>query len=263
MYPTPDLSTTLGEQQALRMLGISPGPEDGIDGPATQAARAAFQRTHGLDPTGLTGPAFVAALAIALRTDTIPPPSPPISLLPFVQAKNFTPAHRTTIDLIVVHTMESPEKPGTAANVARWFAGPDAPRASAHYCVDRDQIVQCVRDEDVAWHAPGANHNGIGIEHAGYARQTPEEWADDYSMVMLDRSAELAARLCRRYSIPIVWLSALHLKSPGARGITGHVQCTEAFSNGHGHTDPGPHFPIDGYLDRVRRAYTLGMPVRS
>ena len=73
------------------------------------------------------------------------------------------------IDLLVIHTMEAPEKPDTAENVAKWFAGSTAPQASAHYCIDADSIVQCVQDRDVAWHAPGANHNGLGFEHAGTA----------------------------------------------------------------------------------------------
>lgn len=253
MYP--DVATVLGQQQALRLLGIPPGPEDGADGPLTQGARRAFQRSKGLPETGATSPDFEAALAAALRTVTIPPPPlSEVSLYPFVQAAHFTPSARITIDLVVIHTMEAPEKPTTAENVAAWFAGPNAPQASAHYCVDNDSIVQCVKDRDIAWHAPGANHNGIGIEHAGYARQTPEEWADEYSTAMLARSASLTARLCHKYGIPVVWLDAEALARPGARGITGHVQCTDAFSGGKGHQDPGPHFPVDGYLALVRAA---------
>ena len=99
---------------------------------------------------------------------------------PFIQARNSTPANRTTIDLLVIHTMEAPEKPDTAENVARWFAGSTAPQASAHYCIDDDSIVQCVHDKDVAWHAPGANHNGLGFEHAGFAAQAPKDWQDAY-----------------------------------------------------------------------------------
>src|SRR4051812_19382269 len=109
----------------------------------------------------------------------------------FVQARNYTRAGRNAIDLIVVHTMEAPEKPGTAENVADWFAGATAPQASAHYCIDADSIVQTVRDEDIARHAPGANHNGIGLEHAGFARFTVGDWGNDYNRRMLDRSSTL------------------------------------------------------------------------
>jgi N-acetyl-anhydromuramyl-L-alanine amidase AmpD len=150
---------------------------------------------------------------------------------PFMPARNFTRAARKDVDLVVVHTMEAPEKGETAENVAAWFAGSTAPKASAHYCVDGDTIVQCVRDEDVAWHAPGANHDGVGIEHAGYARQSQADWDDEYSTRMLERSAELTADLCARYRIPPVWLHPADLLA-GRRGITSHFNVSRAFKNG-------------------------------
>jgi hypothetical protein len=52
--------------------------------------------------------------------------------IPFVQARNYTRGRSNPIDVIVVHTMESPEKPDTAESVAAWFAGSTAPQASAH-----------------------------------------------------------------------------------------------------------------------------------
>lgn len=174
----------------------------------------------------------------------------------FVQARNYTKAARTSIDLIVIHDMEYPERPTAAEWCADFFAGPSAPKASAHYCVDGDSIVQCVRDEDVAWHAPGANAKGIGIEHAGYAKQTAAEWADSYSAAMLEISAGLTAELCHKYGIPAVRPSVEELKA-GARGIIGHKDATDAWSGGKGHYDPGPGFPWDRYLRRVRERLSL------
>ena len=85
---------------------------------------------------------------------------------PFVASPHVNHTSGRRIDLIVVHTMEMDEKGSTAESCASWFQNPAA-GVSAHYCVDADSIVQCVKEEDVAWHAPGANHDGIGIEHAG------------------------------------------------------------------------------------------------
>lgn len=172
----------------------------------------------------------------------------------FVQAKNYTKANRTRIDLIVIHTMEAPEKGTTAESVAAYFAGPNAPQASAHYCIDRDSIVQCVHEKDVAWHAPGANNNGIGLEHAGYASQSAIDWEDPYSADLLARSAILCAEICIRWHIPIQKVSAEELKQPGTRGICGHKDCTDAFSGGKGHWDPGPNFPWNDYIDMVKRS---------
>ncbi len=168
----------------------------------------------------------------------------------FIQSKNFTPANRGAIDWVVIHTMEAPEKPGTARNIAKWFAGDTAPQASAHYCVDESECVRSVLEKDVAWHAPGANAKGIGIEHAGFARMTVE-WMMDGPQAMLERSARLVADICSRYAIPAARRTPEELKS-GLRGICGHKDVTDAFSGGVGHWDPGPSFPWDQYIERVR-----------
>ena len=176
--------------------------------------------------------------------------------LPLVKARNFTPGPRTkgAVRLIVVHDMEAPEKGDTAENVARWFAGPTAPEASAHYCVDADSIVRCVRDEDIAWHAPGANSTGIGIELAGYARQGRGDWLDAYSKRMLDTQAiPLIAALCRKHGIPAVWLTPQQVAA-GKAGICGHIDVTKAFPGKGSHVDPGPGFPRDYLIAGVKAA---------
>ena len=168
---------------------------------------------------------------------------------PFVESPNVTKSGGRKIDLVVIHTMDMDEKGETAEHCARWFSSPAA-KASAHYCVDADSIVQCVRDEDVGWHAPGANHDGIGIEHAGRAKQTGREWGDAYSTAMLERSAALVAELCRKYAIPVAWLYPADLKA-GRRGITTHDAVSKAFKRSS-HWDPGTGFPIERYLALVR-----------
>ena len=42
-------------QIALRAHGCTPGPVDGVRGPQTRRALVAFQRAHGIRPTGLIG----------------------------------------------------------------------------------------------------------------------------------------------------------------------------------------------------------------
>ena len=126
-----------------------------------------------------------------------------------------------------------------------------APVASAHYAVDQDSVVQCVREMDVAWHAPGANHNGIGIEHVGYAKQSAKEWEDSASSAVLDCSARLTARICKEYGIPVRKIDppALLRKE---RGICGHFDVTLAFPGPkRSHWDPGTGFPWDRYIKLV------------
>ena len=107
---------------------------------------------------------------------------------PFVKSPNFTPATARPIGVLVIHTMEIAERKDAAEICARWFAS-RVSRVSAHYCVDANSIVQCVREKDIAWHARGGNANSVGVELAGFARQTRADWADAYSTALLGRAA--------------------------------------------------------------------------
>lgn len=171
----------------------------------------------------------------------------------FVQARSYT-DHRDVAkpDLIVLHSAESQERPNTAENIAAWFAGPTAPQASAHFVVDSDSIVQCVLLDHRAWHAPGVNDRSIGIELAGKASQTREQWLDAYGQKMLRLAAGLVADLCHVYGIPVRFVGHAGLPS-GLPGITTHVEVSLAFPvHSAGHWDPGPQFPVDWFLDQVR-----------
>ena len=179
----------------------------------------------------------------------------------FLQAANYSPAAHRDINWIVIHDMEYPEKTTAAEDCAAFFHNQphsSATGSSAHYCVDNNSVVQCVRDHDVAWAAPGANETGLHFEHAGYASQTKRDWSDDFSTAMLHRSAELVARKCKRYHIPIRFLSAAEVKA-GRSGITGHLQITESGIGGPAgtHRDPGENFPWDRYI-RYVKAYADG-----
>jgi N-acetyl-anhydromuramyl-L-alanine amidase AmpD len=174
---------------------------------------------------------------------------PLIFPIPFIEARNFTPANRTAIDLVVIHSMESPETARTARNVAEWFASEKAPRTSAHYLIDADEVIQSVRDKDVAWAAPGANATGLHLEHAGRADQAESDWRDEFSMATLHRSIELCAVLCKVWGIPALIVLQDGLLT-GGRGITTHAEVSKAFRKSD-HTDPGPNFPLQWYAERV------------
>jgi hypothetical protein len=175
----------------------------------------------------------------------------------FIAARNYTQANRHDCRLIVIHSMEATEKPGTARAVAKWFAGPNAPAASAHFCVDNVEVVQCVREQDVAWAAPGANRDGIHFELAGYARQAETDWRDEFSDKMLRLCAEKAAEIALKYDLPVVWLSVDEVKGGKARGFCGHHDVTLAFKKST-HTDPGPGFPREYFLSLVREKMLTG-----
>lgn len=177
----------------------------------------------------------------------------------FVQARNYREGRSSKVRLLAIHTMEYPERPTGAEWCADYFAGPRAPMASTHYCCDNDSVVQGVREADTAYTTPGANHDGISIEHAGHASQKDDAtgWRDAYSTALLDRSARLAADICKRNSIPIRHLTDAQLRA-GDAGIIGHDQATRVYRRSS-HTDPGKGFPWDRYIALVQ-AYANPKP---
>lgn len=209
-------------------------------GPKTQNALVALQAGILIPPTGV--------LDVITRQRLIP-----LGFVPFTQAKNAAilwPKRRFPIQ-IAIHTAECREGNLNAAeDLAAWAAGKDAPRASWHYAVDTNSITQSVRETDVAWHAGRANDRSIGIEHAGIAQQSAEEWEDAASTAILIRSSRLAFKIAKRWRIPIVRLTIEEIRA-GASGFFGHVDANEAF-NVRGHTDPGDHFPWESYLAAIR-----------
>jgi len=171
---------------------------------------------------------------------------------PVIKARFFTDVtEKRQPRVIVIHSMEAPEKGDTAENVARFFQNPGENRkVSAHLCIDNNSIVQCVFDNDIAFAAPGANRDGIQLELAGFARQTRDEWLDPFSILVLENAANAAAQYCLKYNIPVRHLTNAELKS-GQKGIVGHAQVSEVFKKSD-HTDPGKGFPWDHFIERVK-----------
>lgn len=171
---------------------------------------------------------------------------------PIIPAKWFQKTDRAlpyrNVRLIVIHDMEAPEKGTTAEDVARYFAETTR-RASAHICVDNNSIVQCVPDRDIAYGAPGANHDGIQIELAGYASQDRAHWLDDYGLALMEKAANATAQYCLKFTIPVQHLTNAELKG-GSKGIVGHYQVSAVYKESD-HQDPGLGFPWDYFMMRV------------
>ena len=137
---------------------------------------------------------------------------------------------------IVIHVAQ-----GSTSATIGWFKNCVA-EASAHYVVGtRGEVAQCVRDEDIAWHAGWwkTNKHSIGIEHAGYVNNP--DWI---TQRMYRASARLSARCCKKYRIPI-----------DRKNIIGHYQVPGCPSSGGGascHTDPGRYWNWKKYMRLVR-----------
>ncbi len=148
---------------------------------------------------------------------------------------NYTNSNRETsydVRKIIIHVAE-----GSYSGTISWFEN-CAAGASAHYVVSRKgEVAQCVRDEDIAWHAGwwDTNTHSIGIEHAGYI-DNPE----CFTRSMYHTSARLSAWCCKKYEIPIDGKHIIsHSQVPGCSGSGGGVHC---------HTDPGPFWDWKMYM---------------
>lgn len=174
----------------------------------------------------------------------------------FLQAKYFSaPTTPRKVDLVVIHAAEILPTAGAAEWLLRYCAANDRV-ASWHYAVDCDSVTQSVRESDVAYHAPGANRNGIGIELSTQGMPAAAMWADSYHQRMLTIAAWLTAGICARWKIEPFLVDAAGLLE-GRRGITTHAMASLAFKKSD-HTDPGPDFPADAFLAKVKARLAAG-----
>jgi len=183
----------------------------------------------------------------------------PIGDIPFLQAAQYRANRTAQINLIVIHDMEMDQTNEAAQNCANGFAS-STRLASAHYTIDNQHVVQCVRDNDVAFGSCGTigassvNDLALHFEHAGYAGPDPpaSDWTNTFSVDMLKRSAALTRKLADKYGVPRVHLSTAAI-SAGQSGFVGHGDLTTALglTGDCAHTDPGSSFPWATYMGYV------------
>lgn len=177
--------------------------------------------------------------------------------IPFLKARYFfSPATPRQIDLVVIHAAEIVPTPGGAEWLMRYCAANDR-KASWHYAVDSDSVTQSVREADIAYHAGRkANTRGIGIELATKGTPAAALWADTYHQKMLTMAEWLVAGICRRHRIEPFFVDAAGLME-GRRGVTTHAHVSLAFHETD-HTDPGPDFPVEAFLAKVKARLDSG-----
>ena len=137
---------------------------------------------------------------------------------------NFETRTNRKIEYIVIHyTAGLTSKKGSALNCARGtFSNPNT-KASAHYIVDDETIVQAVEDKNKSWHCGTSgkyyhsycrNENSIGIEiSSNYkggipaGKQYKDLYSSDANWYLTDsavnNAAELTANLMKKYNLGI------------------------------------------------------------
>lgn len=129
--------------------------------------------------------------------------------IPFKQCNpnNYQKGRSFPINWICLHFTSN--NGDTAQNNADFFARESGLRASAHYFVDPNGVVQSVKDGDTAWHCGRErggsyyndcrNANSIGIEMCSVIRNgvyvIPEE--------TMKRAAKLTRELMAKYHVPV------------------------------------------------------------
>ncbi|WP_329612110.1 N-acetylmuramoyl-L-alanine amidase [Streptomyces brevispora] len=144
---------------------------------------------------------------------------------------NYTVSKRPSaypVQYVIIHVTQE-----TFSDAVAIFQNP-AKQVSAHYVVRSvdGYIDQCVREQNIAWHAGNWDYNtrSIGIEHEGYVDQPSY-----FTNAMYEKSALLTASICDRYGIP-----------KDRTHILGHAQVP-----GTDHTDPGPNWDWVRYIRLV------------
>lgn len=183
----------------------------------------------------------------------------------FVEAANYTPADRNKQDIwyLVVHDEEAPEDQGEALRIAEYFSHQPHSNegSSAHRIVDDKEIVHAVHWKDIAWAAPGANTNGLHWEQSGYVTDHKRDWESEYGLKQMHLLAVDIANACKFFGIRPVRLKPSELKENARlgkgkyRGICGHDTVTKAFPNIGTHTDPGPHYPWNDLMNKIKAHY--------
>lgn len=132
------------------------------------------------------------------------------------------------VDLVVIHVAQQ-----TFTDTIGIFQNP-AKQVSAHYVVRSGDgfVAQCVRENNIAWHAGNWDHNtrSIGIEHEGWVDQP-----SFFTHSMYEQSARLTANICDRYGL-----------AKDRAHIIGHHEVP-----GSDHTDPGVNWDWVRYIRLV------------
>lgn len=188
--------------------------------------------------------------------------------IPLVEAENFSSGRRSRVDVLTLHSTEGGEILRSARNTGAWFRDPRCTGSSADIITDNLEIIQAIErlDVDMSWHAgtpaPNFNRYSIGIEQAGKAEQTADQWRDEYSMGVLQHTIEILAWLCKRFDVPAEFVDSNRLQAnkgawlrgeaPAFRGITTHFEVNKAWPNAPSkHWDPGPGYPTAWVIERV------------
>lgn len=154
--------------QIQKVCGAYP---DGVWGAVTTECLKNWQRTHGLTPDGIAGPATLAKMGISSVGSLVSSPQVVQKECAGILLKS----SRRSIDYIVVHCTATPEgKDSTVEQIRREHKAQGWADIGYHYVVTLDGRLHLGRDVDRAGaHVEGHNSNSIGIAYVGGLENKP------------------------------------------------------------------------------------------
>lgn len=165
------------------------------------------------------------------------------------------PRSTSKIQAIFIHTTESPL--GTPCeNVANYQLS--ARNGSYHYLADQaGRLLRENTDDWIAWGTGNrGNDVGLHLSFVNYAKCSRTEWLSN--LKMLDAGAWQVARWCKAYGIPARAITPTDLRN-GVKGISTHDGARRAWGVTD-HTDPGPGFPMDIFVNLVKKHLNPSAP---
>lgn len=158
----------------------------------------------------------------------------------------------TRVDTLILHTTEGP----SIDSATSWHDREEIV-ASAHYFLDgRHQRIVARVPEGLAAYAAGNakfNRRAVQIEVVGHSHSR-ETWTAETLALLV----ELSVAIVERHGIPVV--------HQAGNGICGHCDVPDPRNpdlrgGASHHTDPGPFFPWQEYLDAVRAELAAAKPL--
>ncbi|MGV0868457.1 peptidoglycan recognition protein family protein [Corynebacterium kalidii] len=148
--------------------------------------------------------------------------------------------------LAVVHTYECPR----GDDLENRAAYQEQAGSSYTVLVGIARTLRANDDNYIPWAAAyTGNLRGLHASFLAYAADPRSLWL--HHMRQLEKGADVVADWCRRYGIPPVKLTADQVRA-GQRGICGHAEISGAWRETD-HTDPGPNFPWDVFINLVKQ----------
>lgn len=159
---------------------------------------------------------------------------------------------------ICFHSLQCKFIPGIGPELAKGYFRNPSNKSSCHAIADPSGTVDTVPIGQRAWHCGNGNATSLGLEHAGMAEYSREEWLVPLGVATLKngavRAAKFAVQLGWRRS-DIRWLSVDQVRN-NERGLCTHNDMRLA-RGGTTHWDTGPGFPYDLVLQWVLEAFDI------